>query len=285
MSDTQQVSFGKIAFLGAGSMGGAILAGLVASGAQLTGGIWVTNRTSQKAKQLTEAYPTDSVTSLALDLSEDANQQAVSGASVIIIGVKPAMVSGLLTEIAPHVAPNAVVVSVAAGVPVASLLEHLPEGAQAVRAMPNTPALVGSAITGLSGGPGVSAESLSLVRAIFQTVGEVIEVPEEQLDQLSAVSGSGPAYFFYFVELLVASAVSLGFSQQQASQMVEGTFTGAAKLLAASQESPASLRQKVTSPGGTTQQAISVFEAADIQSTIDAALAAAIKRSKELAAG
>lgn len=269
-----------IAILGAGSMGGAILSGLTGPGIEVTGGIRVTNRTEAKAVALRSAV----VNSLALETDADANVTAVTGARVILIGVKPAMVVDLLREIGPVLADDAIVVSVAAGVSTATMEAALPR-VSVLRAMPNTPAVIGRGVTGISAGSRSSADDLDLVRAVFDTVGEVLAIPEEKIDALSTISGSGPAYVFFLIEQLTRTARSLGFSAEQAATMVNGTFLGASELLVTTGEDPAELRRRVTSPKGTTERAIAVLEAAGLEAAFDSATAAALARAKELAAG
>lgn len=267
-----------IAILGTGSMGGAILSGLRKPGVSAAG-IRVTNRTAAKA----DAVRAEGVTSLATELDPEANRVAVAGAKIVLVSVKPAMVPALLSEVADALEPDAVVVSVAAGVTTATI-ESLVHGA-VLRAMPNTPAVVGRAVTGLSAGSRVEAEDRALVRSLFETVGEVLEVPESQIDALSAISGSGPAYVFYLIEQLTRTAIDLGFTAEEAALMVRTTFLGSAELLAATGGDPAELRRRVTSPRGTTERAIAVLEDARLKDLFDAATAAAIARAAELAAG
>ena len=273
------VTLPSIAILGTGSMGGAILSGLVSPDVTVDGGIRVTNRTIAKARPLAS----DRVESFALEETPDANQRALAGARLVLIGVKPGMVADLLREISPALEPDAIVVSVAAGVTTATM-EAMVSGA-VLRAMPNTPAVVGRAVTGLAAGSRATADELALARALFETVGTVIELPENQIDALGTISGSGPAYVFYFIEELTRTAVSMGFSAEDAATMVNGTFLGAAELLAASDVDPAELRRRVTSPNGTTERAIQVLQAADLSDLFDRATAAALARTKELAAG
>jgi len=273
------VTLPSIAILGTGSMGGAILAGLVHPDVTVTGGIRVTNRSVEKA----EALASDRVTSLATSVDADANKKAVAGARVVLVGVKPAMVADLLEEIADSLEPNAIVISVAAGVTIATM-EALVPGV-VLRSMPNTPAVVGRALTGLSAGSRSSADDLDIATAVFETVGSVLVVPEEKIDALSTISGSGPAYVFLLIEKLTATAIGLGFTPDEAALMVNTTFLGAAELLAASDVGPAELRRRVTSPNGTTERAIAEFEAAELQPVFDRAAAAALARAKELAAG
>ncbi len=280
MTETQSIILPTIAILGAGSMGRAILSGLQKPGVIVEGGIRVTNRTSEKASDFAGA---PGITAFATEENAEANRLAVGGAEIVLVAVKPYMVPDLLREIADSVTPGAVIVSVAAGVTIATFEAHLPASVSVVRSMPNTPAIVGRAVTGISGGPRSSPDDLALVRTLFETVGEVVEVPEDRLDALSTISGSGPAYVFYLIEQLTATAVDKGFTPAQARQLVHGTFLGASELLVASGEDPAELRRRVTSPNGTTERAIGVLETADLKTLFDRATDAALARARELA--
>ena len=265
------VSLPTIAILGAGSMGGAILSGLSAVGAEVR----VTTRSAASAAATPGA--------ISMELDPEANRTAVTGARVVLLGVKPLMVPDLLREIGPALAADAIVVSLAVGVTTETMEAIVVSSV--VRSMPNTPALVGRGVTGLSAGSRATDEDMELVRAVFSTVGDVLVVPEEQLDALSTISGSGPAYVFLLIEELTKTARTLGFTDEQAAVMVNGTFRGASELLASSALSPAELRRKVTSPKGTTERAIAVLDDADLSELFDRATAAALARAKELAAG
>lgn len=282
MTDTQNVTLPTIAMLGAGSMGRAILSGLLAPGVSVAGGVRVTNRSAARAAELAD---TPGVTAFATDDDPEANRRAVEGAEVVIVAVKPAMVPDLLREISSSLTPGAVIVSVAAGVTIATFESLLPASVSVVRSMPNTPAVVGKAVTGISAGTRSEPEDLALVRALFETVGQVVEVPESQLDALSTISGSGPAYVFLLIEALTDAAVAKGFSPEQAAILVNGTFRGASELLAASGEEPAELRRRVTSPKGTTERAVAVLQEADLPALFARATDAALARARELAAG
>ncbi|GAA1808705.1 pyrroline-5-carboxylate reductase [Agromyces neolithicus] len=282
MTAADPVKLPAIAFLGAGSMARAIIAGLLQPGVVVDGGIRTTNRTAEKAAELAGL---EGVTAYATETDVAANHAAVAGAKVVVVAVKPAMVPDLLREIAESLEPGTVVVSVAAGVTVATFESLLPESVAVIRSMPNTPAVVGRAVTGVSAGTRSSDTDLALAVSLFETVGEVLVVPESQLDALSTISGSGPAYVFYLIEQLTATAVDKGFTPEQAAVMVQGTFRGASELLASSGEDPAELRRRVTSPKGTTERAIAVLEASDLKQTFDSATDAALARARELAAG
>ncbi|WP_434316350.1 pyrroline-5-carboxylate reductase [Leifsonia sp. P73] len=282
MSDTKNVTLPTIAMLGAGSMGRAILSGLTAPGVSVDGGIRVTNRSKARAAELA-GIP--GVTAYSTEHDGDANRAAVDGAELVIVAVKPGMVPDLLHEIADSLTPGAIVVSVAAGVTIKTFESLLPPSVIVVRSMPNTPAVVGKAVTGISPGTRTEPDDLALVRALFETVGEVVEVPESQLDALSTISGSGPAYVFFLVEALTAAAIEKGFTPEQARTLVNGTFLGASELLVSSGEDPAELRRRVTSPNGTTERAIAVLADADLPALFTRATSAALARARELAAG
>ncbi|MCR8670968.1 pyrroline-5-carboxylate reductase [Agrococcus sp. HG114] len=268
----------RIAMLGVGSMGGAIVTGLARRGAE---SIVVTNRSAEKADRL----QLEGVESIALEREPDGNARAVSGAKLVVLGVKPAGIVDLAREIGPHLEADAVVVSIAAGTTAASIEAALPAPVAVVRAMPNTPSHVGLGVTGVAGGSRASAADVDLVRELFASVGDVIVLDESQIDALSTISGSGPAYVFLLIEELTSTAVRMGFSPEQAATMVQGTFRGASELLAAEGVEPAELRRRVTSPKGTTERAIAVLQEARLGEVFDRATAAALERARELAAG
>lgn len=269
-----------IAFLGAGSMGGAVLRGLAASG--VAPRLLATNRTRAKAAELADLA---GVESIALEDDPDGNARAAAQADIVVVGVKPAMVPDLLREIAPHVREGAIVVSLAAGVPIATFTGILGPRAVVLRSMPNTPAVVGKAVTGLSADAAATPGDIALVRRLFETVGVVVELPEDQIDALSTISGSGPAYVFLLIEELTRTAAAKGFAPAQARLLAEQTFIGAAALLDATREDPAELRRRVTSPKGTTERAIAVLQDAHLSELFDRATDAALARARELAAG
>lgn len=271
----------RVAILGLGSMGRAILTGLLDPAAMLNAEIRVTNQSAEKAAMWDDV---ERVTAFAVELLDDANQSAVRDADVVILAVKPWQIIPLLDEIAPVLHASAVVVSIAAGVTLEAMQAHLPEHTSVIRAMPNTPALIGRGVTGLSAGGGTSAEHLALVTRLFEEVGDVVVVPHEQIDALSAVSGSGPAYVFFMAERMMDAAVAIGLSAEDSRALVVGTFAGAAELLARSGEDARELRRRVTSPKGTTEQAIAVLDAGQLDQLFEQALRAAMNRAAEIAA-
>ncbi|QUW18386.1 pyrroline-5-carboxylate reductase [Agrococcus sp. Marseille-Q4369] len=267
-----------IAMLGVGSMGGAILTGLARHGAER---IVVTNRTAAKAG----AIGHEGVESIALESEPGGNARAVAGAKLVVLGVKPAGIVELARDIAPHLEADAVVVSIAAGTTTASIETVLPASVAVVRAMPNTPSHVGLGVTGVAGGSRAAADDVALVARLFESVGEVLVLDESQIDALSTISGSGPAYVFLLIEELTRTAERMGFTREQAATMVQGTFRGASELLAADGAEPAELRRRVTSPKGTTERAVAVLQEARLGEVFDRATAAALERARELAAG
>jgi len=281
MTTTAPVTLPAIAFLGAGSMAKAVLAGLLKPEVTVEGGIRTTNRSAAKAAELADA---EGVTAWATETEPNANKLAVTGAGIVIVAVKPPMVPDLLRDIADSLAPGTLVVSVAAGVTVATFESLLPANVAVIRSMPNTPAVVGMAVTGLSAGTRSTPEQMALATALFETVGEVLVVPEDKIDALSTISGSGPAYVFYLIEQLTLTAIDKGFTPEQAATMVNGTFLGASALLAVSDLTPGELRRQVTSPKGTTERAVQQLETGGIKALFDLATDAALARAKELAA-
>ena len=268
----------QIAILGTGSMGKAILSGLLAAGTSPSN-IRVTTKSQASAEAISSTH---GVQAAALDSESTANSSTAKDAELVILAVKPNMILETLKEVAAVLKPNCLVVSVAAGITTAAMEQQLSGNAAVVRAMPNTPSVVGLGVTGISKGSNVSDEQLDLAVKLFSSVGKVLVVDESKIDALSTISGSGPAYVFYFAEKLITAAKSLGFSDQEASMMVKETFLGSATLLATSSSSPEELRQQVTSPNGTTMQATGRFDAADLEKVFIEATEAALARAKEL---
>lgn len=259
------------AFLGTGSMGGAILDGLVAGGGDVT--VRSTTKSSIASRAGVESRSTES--------DAGANRWAVDGASVVVLGVKPAMITDVLRDIADALDPDALIISVAAGVTTATMESVVAN--PVVRAMPNTPALVGKGVTGISAGSRATAAHLAQARSLFEVVGWVLELPESQIDALSTISGSGPAYVFHAMEQWTVAARELGFSDADARNLVEKTFAGATALQESTGTDPAELRRRVTSPNGTTERAIAVLDAAQLDDVYLRAAEAALARAQELA--
>jgi len=268
----------QIAILGTGSMGKAILSGLLAAGTSQAS-VRVTTMSKASAEAI---FSNHGVQATALESDSAANSSAAKDADLVILAVKPNMILETLSEVASALKSDCLIVSVAAGITTAAMEEPLSGNAAVIRAMPNTPSVVGLGVTGISQGSNVSAEQLNLAVELFASVGKVLVVDESKIDALSTISGSGPAYVFYFAEKLITAAKSLGFSEQEASLMVKETFLGSATLLATSSSSPEQLRKQVTSPNGTTMQATGRFDAADLEKVFIEATEAALARAKEL---
>ena len=268
----------QIAILGTGSMGKAILSGILAAGTS-PADVRVTTKSKATADAI---FSNHGVQATSLESNSAANSSAAKDADLVILAVKPNMILETLSEVAAVLKPDCLVVSVAAGITTAAMEEQLSGNAAVVRAMPNTPSVVGLGVTGISKGSNVSAKQLDLAVELFASVGKVLVVDESKIDALSTISGSGPAYVFYFAEKLITAAKSLGFSESEASLMVKETFLGSATLLATSSSSPEELRQQVTSPNGTTMQATGRFDAADLERVFIEATEAALARAKEL---
>lgn len=271
----------RIAILGTGSMGGAILAGLLKSGIS-PNNISVSTKTTESAERLADEL---GVLSFAMEDGDDANQMAVANAQLVLIGVKPAYVLEVLADVADSLNDNALVVSVAAGVPTAAMQAVLPEDVGVIRAMPNTPAIVGRALTGIAAGSRATDWAVETASQLFETVGQVLVLDESQIDALGTISGSGPAYVFYLIEQLTKAAKHHGFNDTDAALLVNQTFLGAAELLVASEKSPEQLRKQVTSPNGTTERAIARMAQTDLEGMFIEATEAALARSRELAEG
>lgn len=282
MSAAQHLRPASVAILGLGSMGGAILQGLLAQD-ESPASIRVTTRSQARADALT---PHSSVTVYSTEQDPAANRHAVRDADVVILGLKPAMIPEVLQDVADSLNPHALVISVAAGVTISSMQALLSATVSVVRAMPNTPALVGRGMTGLVAPDSVPAPLVETARELFESVGKVLIVETEaQLDAVTAVSGSGPAYVFLLIEKFRAAAEALGFSPEDAALLVQETFLGASLLLDETGVEPDELRSRVTSPGGTTERALAVLGETDLEGIFRDALNAAVRRSQELAAG
>jgi pyrroline-5-carboxylate reductase len=268
----------KIAVIGAGSMGTAILSGLIAAGTAADS-ITASTATTQSAKALSDKF---GIKSFALDASATANANVTKDADVLLIAVKPAKVLATLEEIKDSAKDGALVISVAAGVTTESMEQAIGSKASVIRAMPNTPSIVGHGVTGIAKGKSANDSQLAVAKALFETVGQVLIVEEDKINALSTISGSGPAYVFYFAEKLMNAARKMGFSEKEANLMVRSTFLGSATLLAASSDSPETLRAQVTSPNGTTMQATARFDEADLEKVFIEATEAALARAIEL---
>ena len=269
----------RVCFLGTGSMGSAVLRGLIASGHPIEL-ISATTKSEQSAANLRAI----GVSALSVEQSPDANALLSGDADVVVLGVKPYQIVDVLTEIAEELPKNSVVISRAGGIELETMAAALPEHRNLIRSMPNTPAMVGQAVTGLAPHSTASADALDAAQWLFSSVGDVVKVKEEQINALSAISGSGPAWIYFIIEQWEKVAISKGFTQEQAETLVRSTLFGSAALLADSGEEPSVLRKNVTSPGGTTERIIATLDEANLDELFARALDAAVNRANEIAA-
>jgi pyrroline-5-carboxylate reductase len=260
-----------IAVLGAGKIGEALLSGLL-NGGWGTQDLMFTERYEQRCVELTEQYGVPAVTVA----------EAAERADVLVVAVKPQDIDPLLVELAPLIKPSALVVSLCAGLPTKLYERELPVGTPVVRVMPNTPMLVGEAMSAISAGAHAGEEHMALVERLLGSVGKVLRVPESQQDAVTALSGSGPAYFFFLVEAMIDAGILLGLPRATAAQLIIQSAVGAATMLADSGEHPVTLREAVTSPAGTTIMAIRELERHGVRAALLAAIEAARDRSAEL---
>ena len=262
-----------IALLGGGKIGEALLVGMLRQARPED--VAVVESHPSRADELSQRYGVRTP-----DLAT-----AVESASTVLVAVKPQDIDALLDAAAPHVSPGQLVVSVAAGVPTARLEAHLPDGVAVVRAMPNTPALVEQGMTAISAGRHAGDADLDTAEALLSAVGRVVRVPESQLDAVTALSGSGPAYVFFLVEAMIDAGILLGLPRALAAELIVQTLYGSAVMVRDSGEHPVQLREAVTSPGGTTIAAIRKLEDHGVRAAFLAAIEAARDRSVELGRG
>jgi pyrroline-5-carboxylate reductase len=263
----------KIGFIGGGNMAASLLNGLVASGHEPRQ-LWVSDINPETLASLSA--------NLGINVTQR-NQEVINAVDVVVLAVKPQILTEVAKEIAPLINQQQLVVSIAAGITQASLGKWLGENIAIVRCMPNTPAMVLTGATALYANDRVSAEQRDLAETILRAVGIALWVDNEgDLDAVTAVSGSGPAYYFLLMEAMEKVAVELGLSEPTARLLVQQTALGAAKIALESPESPHELRLRVTSPGGTTQRAIETFERGGFAELVSKALYAARDRSVEM---
>ena len=263
---------GRVAVLGAGKMGEALLSGLLRSG-RSADDLIVTTRRPERAAELSGRYGVEVMDNLA----------AAKAAGVLLLSAKPQDMAALVEEIAPVLAADRLVISLAAGLPTSFFERRLAEGVAVVRVMPNTPVLVDEGMSVISPGAHVSEAQLLATEALFQPVGKTVRVPESQQDAATALSGSGPAYFFFLVEAMIDAGILLGLPRAVAADLIVQTAVGAATMLRDSGEHPVKLREQVTSPAGTTIRAIYELEKHGVRAAMLSALEAARDRSVELA--
>jgi pyrroline-5-carboxylate reductase len=262
-----------VAIIGAGVMGETLLSGLIRGG-HAPADLVVGEKRVERAAELREKYGVEVV----------ANTEAAARADTVALVVKPQDMGEVLLEIAPHLHAGQLLVSLAAGITTAYIEQHIPEGIAVVRVMPNTPALVDEGMAAISPGTHCDEEHLAVAEGMLSVTGRVVRVPEKQQDAVTAISGSGPAYLFFVVEAMIEAGVHLGLPRSTATELVVQTVVGSAKLLRETGDHPTVLRERVTSPGGTTAAAIRQLEDHKVRAAFITAMEAARDRSRALAA-
>jgi pyrroline-5-carboxylate reductase len=262
-----------IGFLGTGNMAEALIRGLLRAGVVKPEQIWGSEPRASRMEQIKSRYGIH-VTKYNVDV--------VRHASIVVLSVKPQILPTVLDEIAPHLKPRALVISVAAGAPIAVIEARLPTGIRVVRTMPNTPALVGAGATAIAANQHATPEDLKITEQIFRSVGMTVVLDEEQLDAVTGLSGSGPAYMFLIIEALSDAGVKVGLSRYNALALAAHTVLGSAKLLIETGDHPGQLKDMVTSPGGTAIAGLHTLEAGGLRTTLMNAVEAATRRSREL---
>jgi pyrroline-5-carboxylate reductase len=260
-----------LAILGGGKIGEALLSGLL-RGERTPADVVVSEKHPERASYLADTYGVKAV-----DVAG-----AAAAATTLVLAVKPQDIDALLAELRGSVTERHLIVSVAAGVTTAHIEQALPDGVAVVRCMPNTPALVDEAMTAVAAGAHADDRHLATAESLLAAVGKVVRVPESQLDAVTALSGSGPAYFFFLVEAMIDAGILLGLPRALAAELIVQTAIGSAVMLRDSGEHPVQLREAVTSPGGTTIAAIRELEVHGVRAALLAAIEAACLRSREL---
>jgi pyrroline-5-carboxylate reductase len=266
----------KIAILGGGRIGEALLSGLLSSGWRDAGEVVITDRSEERVAELRDRYGGDATTD---------NAGAAADAGLVVIAVKPQDIDALLSQVGTHLTTEQTLVSVAAAIPTAHIEERIAEGVPVVRAMPNAPATVHEGMAGLCAGAHAGDEQLALAEELLAHLGRVVRVPETWMDAITAVSGSGPAYFALLAEAMIEAGILLGLSREVSTTLVVQTMFGTAKQLRDQGMHPVELRESVTSPGGTTIAAIRELEQAGVRAAFLNAIQAAMDRARELAEG
>lgn len=266
----------RVAFLGGGRMGEALVSGLIRSGGRSREEVIITCRREERARELAERL------GVAVTLS---NPEAVAWARTLVLTVKPQDMEALLREVGPHVTPEHQVISFAAGIRTSFIERFLPPGVPVVRVMSNVAVLVDEAMSVISPGAHAEDKHLAVAEELLSSVGRVIRLPEKHQDAITATSGSGPAYFFLLAEAMIEACILLGLSRDVATELIVQTMLGSARMLRDTGLHPVELREMVTSPGGTTIVAIRHLEQAGVRAAFLNAIDAACRRSAELAMG
>ncbi|MGH7165434.1 MAG: pyrroline-5-carboxylate reductase [Nitrospiraceae bacterium] len=263
----------QIALIGGGNMTEALVAGLMKGGLALADQLYATDILPARRSHLQDRYRIR---------VESRNAEAVAGADIVILSVEPHVLDDVLDGIAAAIRPGTLIISVAAGYPIRRVATHLKQDLKITRAMPNTPSSVLEGVTALALGAGVTADEARVTRAIFESVGKVVEVEERLMDAVTGLSGSGPAYVYLMMEALADGGVKMGLPRPVAELLAAQTVLGAARMVLETGEHPGRLKDRVASPGGTTIAGLHALEAGRLRATLISAVEAATKRSQEL---
>ncbi len=263
----------KVAILGAGNMGEALAKGLLRAGKVLPDALTCTDARAERREDIHKRY--------GVQVTGD-NRAAAAQADIVVLAVKPQVIDHLLDEIAPAVDAKKLVISIAAGVPIAALARKLGAGVRIVRTMPNTPALVGAGATALARGPHATDADLEQALSLFEAVGVAVVVEEQHLDAVTGLSGSGPAFVFMAIEALADGGVKVGLARPVAMALAAQAVMGSAKLVLETGEHPGRLKDQVTSPGGTSIAGVHALEQHGFRAALIAAVEEATRRSREL---
>jgi pyrroline-5-carboxylate reductase len=266
----------RIAIIGGGRIGEALLSGLLSSGWRSPEEIVVTSRRESRVAELRERHGVEATTS---------NPDAVRGAELVVVAVKPQDIDALLAEIGPLLSPDQTVLSVAAAIRTAHIEERIADGVPVVRAMPNSPSTVHEGMAGICAGAQAGDAQLALAEEALLHLGRVVRVPESSMDAVTALSGSGPAYFALLAEAMIEAGILLGVAREVSTTLVVQTMFGTAKQLRDEGMHPVELRESVTSPGGTTIAAIRELEQHGVRAAFLNAIQAAMNRARELSEG
>jgi pyrroline-5-carboxylate reductase len=265
-----------IGFIGAGNMAEALIRGLIKGDHVPPGSVFASGPRTERLAELHRHFGIDTTTD---------NREVAKRCNLVVLSVKPQILDKVLREIGDQLKPGTLVVSIAAGVDTATIEEAVADGVRVVRAMPNTPALVGAGATAISAGKHASVADLATAKALFDAVGITVELDENQLDAVTGLSGSGPAYIFLILEALADAGVKVGLARRNAQRLAAQTVMGSAKMLLETDEHPGKLKDMVTSPGGTAIAGLHTLEEGGLRTTLINAVETATKRSRELGRG
>ena len=275
-TDVSPLQSKHIGFIGAGNMAEALIRGLVQGGYVPSRQILASGPRRERLDELAGLYDI---------VATPDNREVARGADILVLSVKPQILPKVLGEVTGDVRPGTLIVSVAAGIDTASIEGLLPQGARVVRSMPNTPALVRAGATAICGGRHATEDDLHQAKILFDAVGITVTLDESQLDAVTGLSGSGPAYIFLILEALADAGVKVGLSRRNAQRLAAQTVMGSAKLLLDTDEHPGRLKDMVTSPGGTAIAGLHTLEQGGLRTTLINAVETATKRARELGRG